>query len=72
MGFQEHEVLPPDYMYAGHKERKPKSEYSLDKFQHDPKLEWADGFTEEELAYLNDLDRIWDAGRTSYRLIVGR
>jgi hypothetical protein len=67
-GFIVEKVLPPDYMYVVKNERKPRSEYPLERFRDDPKLLWEEGLTEMELSDLNGLDRIWDAGRTVYRL----
>jgi hypothetical protein len=69
-GFIADKVLPPDYMYVVRNERKPRSEYPLERFRDDPKLLWEEGLTEMELADLNGLDRIWDAGKTSYKLLV--
>lgn len=71
-GFIVEAVLPPDYMYVVKNERKLRSEYPLERFRDDPKLLWEEGLTERELADLNGLDRIWDAGKTLYRLIVGK
>lgn len=71
-GFIVEAVLPPDYMYVVKNERKLRSEYPLERFRDDPKLLWEEGLTERELADLNGLDRIWDAGKTRYRLIVGK
>jgi hypothetical protein len=69
-GFIVEKVLPPDYMYVVKNERKDKSEYPLERFHSDPKLLWEQGLTEMELADLNGLDRIWDAGKTCYRLVL--
>lgn len=62
--------LPPDYMYVLRTERKPKSDYTIQRFKDYPALKWEEGLTEMELADLNGLNRIWDAGKTIYRLIV--
>lgn len=70
-GFIVEEVLPPDYLYVVRNERKDRANYPLERFRGDPKLLWEEGLTEMELADLNGLDRIWDAGKTRYRLIVG-
>ena len=69
-GFIAEKVLPPDYMYVVRNERKPRLEYPLERFHSDSKLLWEEGLTEMELADLNDLDRIWDAGKTCYRLVL--
>jgi hypothetical protein len=62
--------LPPDYMYVIRTERRPKSDYPIERFRDDPALLWEEGLTEMELADLNGLNRIWDAGRTHYRLVT--
>ena len=72
-GFIVEKVLPPDYMYVVRNERKPRSEYPLERFHSDPKLLWEEGLTEMELADLNGLDRIWDADKltTDYKRYLG-
>lgn len=70
-GFIAEEEFPPDYMYVFRAGRKPRSDYSVERFRNDPMLVWEEGLTEMELADLNGLDRIWDAGKTRHRLIVG-
>ena len=55
-GFTVEKILPSDYMYVVRKERKPRSEYSLERSRDDPKLLWEEGLTEMELADLNGLD----------------
>lgn len=65
-GFIVDKELPPDYMYVVNKERKHKFGYRLKRFQNDPNLLWEEGLTERELAALNSLPRIWDAGKTRY------
>lgn len=65
-GFIADEVLPPDYMYVVGKKRFHKSEYSFKRFRNDPNLLWEEGLTEFELADLNKIPRIWDAGKTRY------
>ena len=60
--------LPPDYRYVVGGERVHKFSYRLKRFRGDPNLEYVDGLTERELAELNGLSRIWDAGKTRYLL----
>ena len=69
-GFFADKELSPDYMYVVDGERKHKFGYRLKRFKNDPDLIWEEGLTERELAALNGLDRIWDAGKTRYRKIV--
>lgn len=65
-GFIADKELPPDYMYVVHGERKHKFGYRLTRFRNDPNLKFEEGLTERELAALNNLPRIWDAGKTRY------
>lgn len=53
----------PDYKYVVGSERKHKFGYRLKRFHDDPKLQYVEGLTEAELAALNKLHRIWDAGK---------
>lgn len=69
-GFIVDKQIEPDYMYVVNGERKHKFGYRLKRFRDDPALIWQDGLTERELAALNGLDRIWDAGKTKYRYIL--
>lgn len=69
-GFEADRMLSPDYMYVVGGERKHKFGYRLKRFKNDDSLVWQEGLTERELALLNNLPRIWDAGKTRYRLTV--
>jgi hypothetical protein len=69
-GFVVDKLIPPDYMYVVRGERKHKFGYRLKKFRNDPNLLWEEELTERELAALNKIPRIWDAGKTRYRLNV--
>jgi hypothetical protein len=69
-GFIADKELPPDYMYVVGNVRKHKFGYRINKFKIDPKLLWEEGLTERELAELNGLKRIWDAGKTRWVLAV--
>lgn len=69
-GFVADKILSPDYMYVVKGERKHKFGYRLKRFQNDPELLWEPNLTERELAALNGLERIWDAGKTRYRKFV--
>lgn len=59
-------VLPPDYSYWYEDERKHKFGFRKDKFKKSPELLFEEGLTEKELATLNGIPRIWDAGKTRY------
>jgi G:T-mismatch repair DNA endonuclease (very short patch repair protein) len=65
-GFIADKELKPDYRYVINAERKHKFGYRIKRFKDDPSLVWIDGLTERELADLNGLDRIWDAGKTRW------
>lgn len=62
-GFIATKNLPPDYTYLIQGSRKHKFGYRLRKFREDPNLLWKPGLTEKQLAELNSLLRIWDAGK---------
>lgn len=66
-GFIIDRELPPDYRYVWRGERKHKFGYRISKFKNDPSLIWHAGMTEKELADLNGLYRIWDAGKTKWK-----
>lgn len=65
-GFVADKELPPDYMYVVGNRRRHKFGYRLNRFRTDPKLQWEEGMSERELAQLNGLYRIWDAGKTRW------
>lgn len=62
-GFVVDKEIAPDYRYVVNNIRQHKSEYRLKRFRDDPSLVWQDNLTEKELADLNNLPRIWDAGK---------
>lgn len=67
-GFSEVKVEPATHKYLVRGKRISSAQYTASKFRQDPALEWKDGLTEKELADLNGLNRIWDAGTTTYEL----
>lgn len=64
-GFTVEGILPADFVYVRHGNRIDKSEYDVQRFRTDPKLVFVEGKTVAELADLNGLNRLWDAGRTA-------
>jgi hypothetical protein len=62
-GFIADKALNPDYRYVVGNNRAHKFGYRLKRFREDPNLLWEEGKTERELAILNNLPRIWDAGK---------
>lgn len=65
-GFAEGSDLPPDYMYIVNGVRVHKFNYRKSRFKSDPGLQFKEGLTERELAELNGLSRIYDAGKTRW------
>lgn len=70
LGFKIDGYIPPDYSYLVKGKREHKFNYRLKKFKSDPSLEWVVGFSETQLAKLNNLHRIWDTGKTRYVLDI--
>lgn len=58
--------IPPDYRYVVDGARRHKFNYRKARFWSDPGLMWEDGLTERELAALNGIPRIWDAGKVRW------
>lgn len=65
-GFILDKEIKPDYRYLVKGKRQHKFGYRLKRFREDPGLLWVDGKTERELALLNGIERIWDAGKTRW------
>lgn len=60
-------VLPPDYSYlVGGSTREHKFNYRVSRFKRDPKLQYMEGMSESELASLNKLVRVYDAGKVRF------
>ena len=66
LGFNKDGVLAPDYKYKIGNIREHKFKYRKARFRKDPSLVFEEGKTESELAAINNLYRIWDAGKTRY------
>ena len=69
-GFIAVKELEPDYRYVVRGERVHKFSYRLKRFKEDPVLQYEEGLSERELAVLNGLPRIWDAGKTKWERLV--
>lgn len=65
-GFIVDKVLEPDYTYLVQGSRVHKFNYRLKRFREDPDLMWEEGLSERELAALNGLHRVWDAGKVRW------
>lgn len=69
-GFFLEAELPPDYMYVVDNKRVHKFNYRLKQFKNNPNLVYTSGLTEKELAKLNNIPRIWDAGKIRWAKIL--
>lgn len=67
-GFERVKELAPDYMYRVGQRREHKFNYRKARFKRDPNLKYEEGLTERELADLNGLDRVYDAGKVKWVL----
>lgn len=65
-GFVDTKELSPDYMYVNRGVRVHKFNYRLKRSRNDPELQYDPALSERELAQLNNLPRIWDAGKTRW------
>lgn len=66
-GWVEDGTVSPDYMYLVGGVRKHKFGYRVDRFRRDPALKFEEGLTERELAELNGLLRVYDAGKIRFK-----
>jgi DNA-directed RNA polymerase subunit RPC12/RpoP len=67
LGFINDGEIRPDYAYINNNSREHKFNYRLQDFKNNPDFEYHDGMTEHELATLNGLYRVYDAGKTKWR-----
>jgi hypothetical protein len=67
-GFIVDKEIRPDYSYLVLSKRVHKFGYRVQRFESDPNLVYQDGLSESQLADLNGLLRVWDAGKTKWRL----
>lgn len=58
--------VPPDYSYVVSNQRQHKFGFRKSNFESDPNLLFDESMTERELAELNDLVRVWDAGKVRF------
>lgn len=65
-GFEPDKKLRPDYSYIESGARTHKFNYRLKRFREDPNLKYVEGATERELAAMNNLLRIYDAGKVRW------
>ncbi len=67
-GFENVGEIPPDYKYVVDGSRVHKFGYRIKRFREDPSLKYEEGLSEKALADLNNIPRIWDAGKTKWIL----
>jgi hypothetical protein len=67
-GFLPVREIEPDYMYLVGGERQHKFNFRKARFKADPNLLYNDEMTEAELATANNLPRVWDSGKTKWKL----
>lgn len=67
-GFSEDKLLPPDYRYVIENQRVHKFGLRKNRFKQDVNLVYQDGLSERELAELNNIPRIYDAGKLRFIL----
>jgi uncharacterized Zn-finger protein len=72
LGFKKDGEIKPDYKYIVGSRRVHKFNYRLKRFKSDPTLQYDSKMTESELAQLNNLLRVYDAGKTRYRLTLNK
>lgn len=70
LGFTLDGQLDPDYKYIVDNQRRHKFGYRLKRFKNDPDLIYRDGLTENQLAEINDLHRVWDCGKSRYVISI--
>lgn len=58
--------IAPDYRYLVRNVREHKFGYRKDRFKNDPNLKYVEGYTEKQLAELNGLLRVYDAGKVRF------
>lgn len=65
-GWIEDGFIQPDYKYVANNTRVHKFNYRRKRFETDPTLRYDPGMSESELAKLNSLKRIYDAGKIRF------
>lgn len=65
-GWVKDKVLAPDYKYLYKGKREHKFNFRIKRFKSDPQLQYREGYSERQLAKLNNLPRIYDSGKVRY------
>lgn len=66
LGFVIDKYIDPDYTYLINGTRKHKFGFRIPRFKNDISLIYKEGLSEKELAKINNIERIWDCGKTRY------
>lgn len=69
-GFIVDQEVDADYFYVVNGKRQSKAGYPLERFLSDSNLKYEEGLTELELADLNGILRVWDAGKTCWVRVI--
>ena len=70
LGFEIDKKLVPDYSYFDFDRRYHKFNYRKKRFKNDDSLFYHENMTEHQLAHMNGLYRIWDCGKTRWKMTV--
>ena len=65
-GWVKEAEIAPDYRYLVRNVREHKFGYRKSRFKNDPNLKYVEGYTERQLAELNGLLRVYDAGKVRF------
>lgn len=68
LGFVKVKELSPDYKYVYQGHRVHKFNFRKKRFENDPELLFKESLTEKELAQLNNIPRVYDCGKTMYKI----
>lgn len=70
LGFKKDQDVRPDYKYVYKSSRVHKFNFRKQRFKKNPELLYQEGLTELELAFMNNLVRIWDSGKVRWTLAI--
>lgn len=70
VGFEYDGKLRPDYSYVRQDRREHKFNYRKKRFKNDPSLRYKPELTESQLADLNEFNKIYDCGKTRWKIKI--
>lgn len=70
LNFEKDFVLRPDYSYVRQDKREHKFNYRKKRFENDSSLKYKPGLTESQLAELNGFNKIYDCGKTRWKIEI--